>query len=48
MVVMGGSVYRDRELVRREPRVAFSDAAGEGFGPLRPAVIDPAISYNFV
>jgi len=42
MLVMGGSVYEDRELVRRDPLVAFS-ARGRSFsGPLL-ARIDPSI-----
>jgi hypothetical protein len=44
MLVMGGSIYRGSDLVRREPRVAFSDYRGDHFFPTLLARIDPAIA----
>lgn len=43
MVAMGGSFYKNRELVKREPRVAFSDRRGASFTPPQPVVIDSTI-----
>jgi hypothetical protein len=43
MVLMGGSFYQGRTVLKREPRVAFSDAKGETFSPPRPVVIDPKV-----
>jgi hypothetical protein len=43
MVVMGGSFYKNRELVKREPRVAFSDRRGASFTPPQPIIITEAI-----
>lgn len=37
MLVIGGSVYQDRELISRQPRVAFSND-GETWTPLRPVL----------
>ena len=42
MLLCGGSDYRDRVLVGRRSRVAFSDDDG-GFGPLRPIEVDPEV-----
>ncbi len=44
MVVMGGSFYDGVKLVKRHPRVAFSDADGANFGPPTPVKLDDSIA----
>jgi len=46
MINMGGSFYDGRRLLKRESRVAFSDAQGETFSLPQLVQIDPAIRSN--
>jgi len=43
MLVMAGSFYEGRKLLKREPRVAFSDPGRTSFGRPQLAVIDESI-----
>ncbi|NOR14217.1 MAG: hypothetical protein GQ544_00785, partial [Candidatus Aminicenantes bacterium] len=43
MVVMGGSFYKNKELIKCEPRAAFSDSRGASFTPPQPIMIDDKI-----
>lgn len=43
MVIMGGSVYRNKQLVARIPQVSFS-SDGENFTPSEPIVFDEKIT----
>ena len=44
MVLMGGSVYEDGRLLRRNARVSFSDGEGAAFSAPAPVVLDGAAS----
>lgn len=46
MLVMGGSYYDGTTLLKRHPRVAFSNAEGTSFGDPIPVKIDPAVSND--
>lgn len=43
LLTIGGSVYDGRRLVRREPRVAFSEPGGSAFSAPQPAHLDAAL-----
>ena len=43
LLVMGGSVYEGRRLLRRDPRVAFRAPAAARFGPTEVASIDARV-----
>lgn len=43
MVIMGGSIYKDRKLLGRAPQVSFSDKAGIKFSAPEKVEIDPTI-----
>lgn len=46
MVVIGGSVYNDKELLSRLTHVSFSNRSGKKFSDPIPIVIDPATKTN--
>jgi len=46
MVIIGGSVYRDRKLVECRPQVCFSKD-GKTFSPLEAVQVDPAVRSDF-
>lgn len=47
MVSMGGSFYRDEELLKREPRVSFSDEEGNVFSSPAPVLLDKDIRTGY-
>jgi len=50
MVSMGGSFYRDKKLLKREPRVSFSDREGNAFSSPAPVILhgDIRTSYDWL
>ena len=46
MVIMGGSYYDGVQLVKRHPRVAFSDADGANFGSPQPVKLHESIGSD--
>jgi len=47
MVSMGGSFYRDKKLLKREPRVSFSNKEGSAFSSPAPIVLAKDIRTNY-
>ncbi len=43
MIIMGGSIYKDRKILGRVPHVAFSDKQGARFSEPEKVKIDPSI-----
>lgn len=47
MVIMGGSVLREGEMLERIPQVSFSDASGSAFTKPIKAIIDPELKNSW-
>ncbi len=47
MVIMGGSVYRNGEMMERIPQVAFSDVLGSTFTKPQKVIIDPDVQNSW-
>lgn len=47
MALVGGSVYKEKELMRMRTQVSFSDEAGMNFSPPQPIVIEEQAMTNF-
>jgi len=47
MVSMGGSFYRNKKLLKREPRVSFSNEEGNTFSSPTPVVLDKDIRTGY-
>ncbi|MEX2565574.1 MAG: hypothetical protein WD431_06505, partial [Cyclobacteriaceae bacterium] len=47
MVIMGGSVYKEGELIERIPQVSFSDESGSAFSKPEKVSIDPELRNSW-